>query len=208
MNILNEVDSVLYYDNIEKLWKKHKFSLIGAIIAIFACVAAFNVYNQEMLIMANHDSDILLKTIQQRNIDNYPQKLEKALTQLKTKTAKDAVKLESAKEFYKKNDVKNFESTLLELIKSRNDTIKAISVYMLAEFYLENDANKSIELIDSAKLRRNTFNYALIQDLKAMALISLGKKDEAKTIYTKLVQEATLSQELQTRINNKLELLK
>jgi len=208
MNILQEIDSVLYYENLEKFWKQHRFMLIGGLIALFASVALFNVYNQDMIKKSHHDSEIILNVMKEKQAEGNQQRIEEAIKQVITKNAKEALKLELVKAYSKQGDEKLFESSALELVKSKNNVIKEVSSYMLAEFYLNKDANQAISFIDSLNMNKKALNYPLIQDIKAMALISLDKKDEAIVIYNELIQDATLATGLQARINNKLELIK
>lgn len=210
MNILQEIDSVLYYENIEKFWKKNKFLIIGGLLSVFAITAGFNFYNQKVLEKSQHDTDIIIKLLAKQQVAQTGQQEEvkKAIKEVFTAKAKSALTLELAKQYKIEGNITKYEETLLELQKSEDRLISDISTYMLAEYYLSIDAQKTVDFINSSKLNKGSFKYPLILDIKAMALVNLGKIDEAKSVYITILQDPHLPQNLNTRINAKLGQLK
>lgn len=210
MNILQEFDSVLYYENIEKFWKQYKFLIIGGLISIFAAVAGLNLYNKEIKSKSEHDTSIMINIMSEQyaNASTQEDAIKRAITEVFTQKAKNALTIELAKRYKIEGNITKFEETLLALQNTEDSLTKEISTYMLAEYYLSVDAQKSIDFIDSVKLKQNSFKYPLILDLKAMALTSLGKTAEAKAVYLTILQVPNLPANLKTRINAKLGQLK
>lgn len=208
MNILQEIDSTLHYENIEKAWHKFKYYFVLALIALFGGVAGFNTYNSSVENKANHDADIIFNYMYQKeSVDNAADLIIPALDELKTQQAKDMISLELAKTYAMQNKTEDYIKLLEELNSSNVKTVKELSIYMLAEAYLAQDAAKTVEFIDSVKLSKKATTYALVQELKAMALVKLEKLQEAKEIFTVLVADPTLAADVKARVQIKLDQL-
>jgi len=209
MNILQEIDSTLHYENLEKAWHKYKFVFILTLVAIFAGVAGFNAYNTSIEKQSKNDTTVIFEVIMQKaQSENYIHVIEKSLEKLETTTGSETLKLELAKAYKVDAKLDMYVKTLTELTMAKTQAVKHISTYMLAEHFLATDAKKAIEVIDNAKIKESAFTYALLQELKAMALVKTGDKVAAKVIYNALIANSNIAANVQERAKMKLAQIK
>lgn len=188
MSILQDIDSTLHYENIEKAWAKHKFTFAFALIAIFGSVIGFHTYQENIETAAKGDSVVIFKTIlENAEKENYSKALEEALVKLETPTGVETLKLELAKAYKKENNLTGFEKTATELTAAKTDAVKEISTLMLAQHFLSTDAATAVEFIDNSGIKETAFSYASLQELKATALVKLNKIDEAKKVFEQII---------------------
>jgi predicted negative regulator of RcsB-dependent stress response len=188
MSILQDIDSTLHYENIEKAWAKHKFTFALALIAIFASVIGFHTYKENVELSAKSDSVVIFKTIlENAEKDNYSKALEESLAKLQTQTGIDTLKLELAKAYKKENNIEGFEKTATELTDAKTSAVKEISTLMLAQHFLATDAQTAVDFIDNAGVKENAFSYASLQELKATALVKLNKIEEAEKVFAQII---------------------
>lgn len=207
MNILQDIDSVMHYENIEKAWKKYKFVFIGFIIALFAGIALFNAYNNNIKTKSQQDFDILFNlTLNKDQNSDYAASIKQNLSKLKTNSAKDLLTLELAKS-YKGKDLEEYEKTLTELTSAATQHVKDVALYMLAEHFLNTNVEKAANFTDTYKVTKSDFSYPMIKDIEATALANLGKNQEAKAIYQDLVK-SDIPDNLKERISIKLNQIK
>ncbi|HAG53212.1 MAG TPA: hypothetical protein DCL21_05450 [Alphaproteobacteria bacterium] len=209
MNILQEIDSTLHYENLEKAWHKYKYAFMLTLVAIFAGVAGFNAYNSSVEKQSKNDTTVIFKVIMQKAQSNdYIQVIEKALEELETTAGVETLKLELAKTYKTEAKLAEYEKTLKELTSAKTQAVRHISTYMLAEHFLAIDAKKAIKFIDEAKVKKTAFTYALLQEIKAMALTKKGDKVAAKVIYNALIANSNLPANVQARAKMKLAQIK
>ena len=143
MNILQEIDSTLHYENLEKAWHKYKFVFILTLVAIFAGVAGFNAYNTSIEKQSKNDTTVIFEVIMQKaQSENYIHVIEKSLEKLETTTGSETLKLELAKAYKVDAKLDMYVKTLTELTMAKTQAVKHISTYMLAEHFLATDAKK------------------------------------------------------------------
>jgi hypothetical protein len=205
MNILQEIDSTLHYENLEKAWHKYKFLFIFGIIALFAGLALFNKYNSTLIADSKHDTSIIFNVMAQNSqSESKTDNLVLALDKVITTQGKENLKFELAKSYKNDGNEADYEKTLLELTNAKTSAIKNLSIYMLAETYLAQDAKKALDFINNAHVNKKAFTYSLIQEVKAVALTNLDKKDEATAIYAKIVSETNTPADQKNRVQIKL----
>lgn len=208
MNILQDIDSTLHYENIEKAWNKYKYVFVFILVAIFAATAGYTAYTNSVKEASKADSEIIFKTVlNNATKPNYVESLNKALPSLKTDTGIETLKLELAKAYKASNNVEMFEKTLTELTDAKTKAIQSISTYMLAEHFLSTDAKLAIDFINNSKVSNKDFTYSLLQEVKAMAFISIEKTEEAKETYKSIIASEA-SQSIKDRAEFKLKQIK
>lgn len=208
MNILQDIDSTLHYENIEKAWHKYKYVFILALVALFAGIAGLNAYNSKVMAESKSDTDVVIAVMNEAMVSETPTDVILASTdEVTTKQGLEILKLELAKAYKKENKPEELEKTLLELISAKSVTVKQFATYMLAEHYLATKPTKAIEFINSVKLSKKAFTTPLVEEVKAMALAHTGKTAEAKAIYIKLIASGNVQQQQKSRLKMKLDQL-
>lgn len=208
MNILQEIDSTLHYENIEKAWHKYKYAFILSLVALFASVAGFNTYNAKVLANAQNDTGVMFDVMYAKPTAEDPVALViNAIEKLKTQQAKDMMNLELAKVYKTQNKTKDYSALLEKLVDSKVKTVKNLAIYMLAEVYLEEKPAKALEFIASVKLSEKASTYSLVEETRAAALVATGDVAQAKEVYAALSADANLPTEQKSRIKIKLDQL-
>lgn len=205
MNILQDIDATLHYENIEKTWNKYKYVFILALIALFGGIAGLNAYNTKVMAESKNDTDVIISVINEAMVSDTPTDVILAsLDEIKTTQGLEILNLELAKGYKLENKPEDLEKTLLKLVSAKSKTVNNFANYMLAEHYLNTNPSKAIEFINSLKLSKKSFTTPLIEEVKAMALTHEGKLDEAKAIYIKLIADGNVQQLQKNRLNMKL----
>lgn len=205
MNILQDIDATLHYENVENAWKKYKFHFVFALIALFGGIAAFNAYNMKVMADSKNDTSVIFQIMLEKSqVKNPTDMILSSMDELVTTQGQEMLKLELAKAYNVEGKTEDYEKTLLELTTAKTNVIKNISIYMLAELYLNQKPTKALEFIDGVKLNKDDVAYSLVQEIKAMALSYEGKNDEAKAIYTTLIGDDKTPTSQKERLNIKL----
>tara|TARA_Y100001960_G_scaffold305862_1_gene360441 strand:+ start:1655 stop:2284 length:630 start_codon:yes stop_codon:yes gene_type:complete len=188
MNILQDIDATLHYENVEKAWKKYKFHFAFGLVALFGGIAAFNAYNMKVMADSKNDTSVIFQIMRENSMSKNPTEMILAsMDELVTTQGKDMLMLELAKAYNTEGKTEDYEKTLIELTSAKTTAVKNISTYMLAELYFGQKPTKALEFIENANISKNDVAYSLVQEIKAMALSYEGKNDEAKAIYTTLI---------------------
>jgi predicted negative regulator of RcsB-dependent stress response len=205
MNILQDIDATLHYENVEKAWKKYKFHFVFALIALFGGIAAFNAYNMKVMTDSKNDTSVIFQIMRENmQAKNPTEVILASMDELVTPQGKEMLTLELAKAYNTEGKTEDYEKTLIELTNAKTEAIRSISVYMLAELYLGQKPTKALEFINNTKLSKNNVAYSLVEEIKAMALSYEGKNDEAKAIYTTLIGDENTPAGQKDRLQIKL----
>lgn len=208
MDILKEIDSTLHYENIEKAWKKHKFTFALGLVAIFAATAGYQGYTSYVEENAQNDSAIVYSVIiKKAESENYIQDIQDSFANLKTSYGKETMKFELAKAYKVDAKMAEYEATLTELTSAKTQGIKDLATFMLAEHFLATDANKALEFAKNVKISKKSFAYPFIQEVEAMAQTKLGNTADAKAIYTTILANTSISTDFKQRVEIKLKQL-
>lgn len=208
MNILQEIDSTLHYENIEKAWHKYKYAFVFGLVALFAGVAGFNAYNAKVLEESQNDTGVMFDVMYAKpTSDDSVALILNAMEKLQTQQAKDIMNLELAKVYKLQNNTKDYSALLEKLVDSKVATVKNLATYMLAELYLEKKPATALEFIASANVSKKATTYALVQEIKAAALVATGEVEQAKEVYAALSADTNLPAEQKARIKIKLDQL-
>jgi predicted negative regulator of RcsB-dependent stress response len=205
MDILKEIDSTLHYENIENAWKKHKYTFVLTLVAIFGSVAGYQAYTGSVEAKSKNDSAVIYNVIiGKADSANYIKDVETALEKVQTTNGEEMLKFELAKTYLIEGKNDEYEKALIELTSAKTKAIKNIATYMLAEFYLDSDVEKALEFTKQVKLANNAFTLPFVQEIEAMALAKQGKTVEAKTLYTKILANKNLADNFKQRVEIKL----
>ncbi len=182
--LIREVDDEMRAERLQAWWQKFGSLLVGACVFIVLATIAYQIADSYRVSQAEDSTAQLLKA--QEAVEKG--QTETALKELNTlategSDAADLAKLQAA---YLSDDAKPFEEL------SKNANVTAIA----------NAAHLQLGKTDTTK---ETIFYPLEAEQKAVALLSEGKQQEARTLLLALLDRVDIPSSQRTRLNELLQ---